>query len=340
MLSNCNEKISVIIPAYNIADYLPRCLDSILNQTYQNLEVIVVNDGSCDDTDEVVLEYAKQDSRVHLISKCNEGVSKARLAGVSVSTGEWIGFVDGDDEIDVDMYERLLLNALNHNAEISHCGYKMVFPGGRIDYYYNTGKIVTQDNISGLQDLISGSFVEPGLWNKLFRKKLFHTILNDNIFDISIKYNEDLLMNYWIFKEAEFSIYEDFCPYHYVLRKGSAATSKVNENKMKDPLKVLKIIKADCSQNADLQRMINARISANLIGTATTSIKPNPELIKPYRKQIRKELRSFVPVIIKGNYSAKRKLATLWAAVWPWSYGAIHRVYGKLKGIDKKYDIN
>ena len=338
MLSNCNDKISVIIPAYNIADYLPRCLDSILNQTYQNLEIIVVNDGSVDGTQNVIDDYVKKDNRVISVTISNVGVTKTRLTGVEYATGQWIGFIDGDDFIDPEMYETLLSNARKYKADISHCGYKMVFPS-RIDYYYNTGKFFEQDNQTGLEDLISGQFIEPCMCNKLYKKELFNKAVSVENIDLSIKNTEDLLINYYAFKYSEKSVYVDKCFYHYILRKGSAATSKVNENKMKDPLKVLKIIKADCSKNADLQRMINARISANLIGTATTSIKPNPELIKPYRKQIRKELRSFVPVIIKGNYSAKRKLATLWAAVWPWSYGAIHRVYGKLKGIDKKYEV-
>ena len=338
MLSNLTDKISIIIPAYNIAEYLPRCLDSILAQTYENIELIVVNDGSKDNTEAVIKEYAQKDNRVRLISKVNEGVTKARLTGVEVATGEWIGFVDGDDFIEKDMYEVLLSNAKRYNAEISHCGYQMVFPS-RVDYYYNTGKLVEQDNKAGVADLLKGDFVEPGLVNKLFNKRLLDKLLADGLIDSSIKINEDLLMNYYLFKLADKSVYNDKCFYHYMLREGSAATSKVNENKLKDPLKVLKIIRDDCDKIYDLKEVLNARICARLINILTMSSKLNPELIVPYKKTAKKEIRKLMPVILKGKYSLKRKVFVLWASVWPWSYRAIHIVYAKITGSDKKYEV-
>lgn len=338
MLSNLTDKISIIIPAYNIAEYLPRCLDSILAQTYANIELIVVNDGSKDNTEALIKEYAQKDNRVRLISKVNEGVTKARLTGVEVATGEWIGFVDGDDFIERDMYEVLLSNAKRYNAEISHCGYQMVFPS-RVDYYYNTGKLVEQDNKAGVADLLKGDFVEPGLWNKLFHKSLIDRLLSDGAIDCSIKINEDLLMNYYLFKSSDKSVYIDKCFYHYMLREGSAATSKVNENKLKDPLKVLKTIKSDCNDIDNLKEILNARICSNLIGTVTINSKINPQLIKPYQKRAKKELRVLMPEILKGKYSLKRKVFVLWASVWPWSYRAIHIVYAKITGSDKKYEV-
>ena len=161
-------KLSLIIPVYNIASYLPRCLDSIINQKYKNLEIIVVNDGSTDTSREVIDDYCNKDSRITAIHKENGGVSTARLAGVSAATGDYIGFVDGDDYIEPDMFDRLIKNAVEHNADISHCGYKMVFPNGRIDYYYNTGRKGVQDNLEGLADLLNGERIEPGLVNKIY----------------------------------------------------------------------------------------------------------------------------------------------------------------------------
>ena len=171
-----NEKISVVIPAYNIQGYLGKTLDSVLNQTYKNLEIIVVNDGSGDSTGSVADAYAEKDSRIRVIHKENGGVTSARLRGVAEASGEWIGFVDGDDFVEPDMYERLLKNAIDYNAEISHCGYQMVFPS-RVDYYYNTGRVVAQDRKNGLQDLIQGSFVEPGVVTKLYCRELFANYL-------------------------------------------------------------------------------------------------------------------------------------------------------------------
>lgn len=99
----------------------------------------MISDGSTDGTDEVIREYTKKDSRIIPVFKQNSGVSDTRNRGLDIATGDYIGFVDGDDYIEPEMYETLLKNAIENNADISHCGYQMVFPS-RVDYYYNTGK--------------------------------------------------------------------------------------------------------------------------------------------------------------------------------------------------------
>lgn len=338
MLSNCSDKISVIVPAYNIAEYLPRCIESILAQTYADLEVIVVNDGSRDDTDSVVKAYCEKDARVRLISKPNEGVTVARLTGIKAATGQWIGFVDGDDFIEPEMYEVLLGNAKKYNADISHCGYQMVFPS-RVDYYYNTGVLEVYKGEKALTALLEGKLIEPGLCNKLYKSSVCKSFLKSQIMDMSVKNNEDLLMNYYLFKEASQGVFLDKCFYHYILRQNSAATAVISENKLKDPLKVLKIIKEDSTEDQELQRIINARIAATLIRLATMSVKQNPRLLKPYKKYARKELRRLMPTIIKGSYGVKLKLLTLWVAICPWLYSGVHFAYSKVSGIDKKYEV-
>lgn len=333
-----NNKISIIIPAYNIEQYIAATLDSVLAQTCSNFEVIVVDDGSKDCTGAIIDAYALKDFRIRAIHQANAGVTAARLHGVAESSGDWIGFVDGDDYVEPQMYERLLENALSYKAEISHCGYQMVFPSGRVDYYYNTGCLVKQDKISGLKDLISGSFIEPGLCNKLFHKTLLHSLLHGKAVNSDIKINEDLLMNYWLFKAADTAIYEDFCPYHYVLRKGSAATSKLNEHKLRDPLKVLHIILDDAEEK--LYPVLIPRLTRQLITAATMSLDDQKGLVEPYRKEARKELRQRLWKLLTGNdCGAKLKVMALWVAGWPASYGWVHRVYMRISGKDKKYDV-
>ena len=235
--------ISVIIPAYNVASTIERAMDSVLTQTYSDIELIVVDDGSTDSTGKIIDQYAlKYPKRVFAIHKKNQGVTAARLEGVRQSTGEWIGFVDGDDEIESDMYEVLLKNALDYNVDISHCGYQMVFDNGRVNYFYNTGRIVLQDRNTGLKDLLEGSFVEPGLWNKLFHRKLLDNLLYREVMDLSIKINEDLLMNYYLFLEAQTAVYQDVCKYKYMAKGMSNSIQSLNEHKIFDPIKVKKII--------------------------------------------------------------------------------------------------
>lgn len=330
------DTISIVIPAYNIQDYLGATLDSVLAQTYENLEIIVVNDGSKDATGAVADAYAVKDSRIRVIHKENGGVTSARLRGVAEATGEYIGFVDGDDFIEPQMYARLMENMQTYDADISHCGYQMVFPS-RVDYYYNTGRIVKQDHTSGLQDLIAGGFVEPALWNKLFRRSLFEGL--EAKMDFSIKINEDVLMNYLLFQAASRSVFEDVCPYHYVLREGSAANSRLNAHKLRDPLKVTKVILADADEV--LRPVVLKRLTRQLIANASMSATDQPKLVLPFRKECRKELRQRLCEILRSpGMGRKLKLMALFTAVWPSGYGLVHRFYAHISGINKKYEIS
>ena len=127
--------VSVIIPAYNIEDYIGRCLDSVLSQTYKNLEIIVIDDGSSDRTGEILDDYEKKNHRMKVIHKENGGVSSARNIGIDRANGDYIGFVDGDDRVNPKLFETLVKLINEENADIAHCGYQMVFPD-RVDYYY------------------------------------------------------------------------------------------------------------------------------------------------------------------------------------------------------------
>lgn len=247
------DLISVIVPVFNVAKDLPRCLDSILAQKYPNIEIIAVDDGSTDDSGMLLDNYSQKYSSIQVIHTKNCGVTNARLRGVAAASGKWIGFVDGDDEIEAEMYERLMKNAQQYQSDISHCGYQMIFPDGRIHYFHNTGHLMLQDRMIGLEDLLSGSPVEPGLCNKLFRKTLFHNLINDNLMDLSIKINEDLLMNFYLFLQAKQSVFEDICPYHYIVRPISASRQKLNQHKIYDPIKVKELILAIAPANVKVQ---------------------------------------------------------------------------------------
>lgn len=116
-----NPKVSVIVPIYNTAKYLPACLDSIINQTHQNLEIILVDDGSTDSSPEIIKKYASKDRRIKVITQTNQGQSTARNSGLKNSTGEYISFVDSDDEIKPTFIEKLL-SAHNGHTTLSVCG--------------------------------------------------------------------------------------------------------------------------------------------------------------------------------------------------------------------------
>lgn len=241
--------ISVVVPIYNVEKELERCVKSIIQQSYPDLEIILVDDGSTDNSQGVIKELAAIDSRIVPIFKENGGVTSARLAGVERASGDWIGFVDGDDEIEPEMYERLLANAVKYSSSISHCGYQMIFPDGRVHFFYNTGDLVQEDRITALRELLSGERIEPGLGNKLFQKDLFCRLLRDSLMDTSIKNNEDLLMNFYLFREAERSVFEDWCPYKYIVRDQSASRRRLDDNKVFDPIKVKQLILDQCEDD-------------------------------------------------------------------------------------------
>lgn len=239
-----NDLISIIVPAYNVEKYVSRTIDSLLNQTYSLIEIICVDDGSSDNTYSILQNYAKKDSRVKAYTKTNEGVTKARKFGFEKANGEYIGFTDADDIVDADMFQRLYDNLINYCADISHCGYVVDNLNGTKEYFYNTGCLAQQDKKSGVESLISGSF-EPGLCNKLYKYDLLHNLFQNDIMDYSIKMNEDVLMNYFLFKEANSSVIEDVCLYHYVKREGSATVSGFNKDYSLDKIKVKQIIRDD-----------------------------------------------------------------------------------------------
>lgn len=274
------EKLSIIVPVYNNAPWLPRCLDSLLAQTDCDLEIIVVDDGSTDDSYVVMQAYMARDSRVKAIHQENGGVTAARLRGVAEAAGDWIGFVDGDDEVEPQMFGRLLENAVSYGADISHCGYRLIFPDGSVDFHGRTNEMLVQDRFAGLQALLDGKLVEPGLCTKLYRRTLFSGL--EQWMDRSVKNYEDLLMNFYLFRQAETSVYEGVCPYHYLLRQGSASGRNLTQARIYDPIRVRERILAesepelvDTARNALLRGMLQvcAELAVSNGGEAAAHLK-------------------------------------------------------------------
>ncbi len=328
---NENPLISVIVPAYNVEKWLSRCLDSILNQTYKNIEIVVIDDGSKDNTKSLIDEYSHKYKNIVPVYQENQGVSYARINGIKSANGEWIGFVDSDDEIELDMYEMLLKNALKYQADISHCGYQMVFEN-KINYFYNTGRIVIQDNSTGLKDLLEGKFIEPGLWNKIFHKNLFKDLLDSDVMDLSIKINEDLLMNYYLFKESRLSVFEDQCKYHYIVRKNSASREKLNLNKIYDPIKVKEIIVND--KNDEIKAIAKRVYLYTCINVYNSLVINKEKQFSKDKKKIRKK------IINCNSYqllSKKHKILYVLIKYVPHMYDVIYRIYEKHFQV-KRYD--
>ena len=230
--------LSIIVPAYNVARWITRCMDSILAQSYRNIEVIVIDDGSTDETPVIIDEYSEKDQRVHVIHKNNQGLVKSREVGIKAACGEFVGFVDGDDEIEPHMYEKLINNAVKHNAQISQCGIMYCFYDGRRKPVHGAETLTVYDRIEGLKAILSGDEMEPSLCNKIYHA----SIIKDSCLDPTIVNNEDMLRNVVLFNRAEHSVMEDFCGYHYWRREESMSNNTKSVEIGKNVIKARELI--------------------------------------------------------------------------------------------------
>ncbi len=205
--------ISIIIPVYNTEQYLRQCLDSVINQSYHNLQVIIVDDGSPDGSPRICDEYMR-DSRVIVIHKENGGLSDARNVGLDAALGDYIGFLDSDDWIDYDFYEVLLRTSLEQEADISCCGFKWVGEGEEQIILFNPGKCMTPaDEIA---DTLYYNNLNVVVWNKLYVARLF-----ENVRFPKGEIHEDEAVYCKIVGSADRIAHVDYSGYNYRKRQSS-----------------------------------------------------------------------------------------------------------------------
>ena len=221
-------KISVIVPVYNVEKFIRRCLDSIINQTMKDLEIILVDDGSTDNSGVICDEYAKLDNRITVIHKENGGVSSARNRGLDIATGEWIAFVDSDDYIDNKMYEILYTNAEKNNCDISVCYFEYINQKG-ISLYNPNKKLgikgIYNENkfLNLLYENSETNLICICIWNKLYKKDIFEKLRFKEI----IHEDEDIFNS--IFTH-DYSIYVDELPlYKYIQNTNSIMNKPITK---------------------------------------------------------------------------------------------------------------
>lgn len=220
-----NEKISVIVPIYNVEPYLDKCLQSIVSQTYSNLEIILINDGSPDGCDKLCKEWERKNSRIIYIRKENAGVCSARNLGLDKATGDYIAFVDADDYISPLMYERLYALLVNNGADLVICGRTRVL-GNRTVNYKDTGLQVFSGGCVNMQKL-SCQFDLNICTNKLYKKSLFDSLR----FPLGMTYAEDLFIVPDLLSRAKKVVYTSEGLYYYVER-GDSASFILNKGKL------------------------------------------------------------------------------------------------------------
>lgn len=232
-IMNQTSLISVIVAAYNIEDYIERGLGSIRSQTYQNLEIIVVDDGSTDGTGEVCDRLASKDGRILAIHKENGGPAEARNVGVARARGSYIGFVDGDDWIDHDMYEKMLGALKEHRADLAVCRYRQVHKTYTEDL--SVDRAVLFEGQEALQYYVQETKeydIQNAAWNKLYKRE----ILTNITFPIG-KWYEDIMFATMALARAKRCIYLDTACYNYIIdREGSIMNTQINPRTFTDQI--------------------------------------------------------------------------------------------------------
>ena len=224
-------KLSIIVPIYNVEKYLPRCIESILNQTFREFELILINDCSTDNCKEICEKYKKIDSRIIVVNKKNGGVSSARNFGIDISRGEYIGFVDPDDFIDANMYEILFNTANSYNSDMVICDYYKVSEYDIKKYeeiqLNNKGIIVENiNNIDAIERILTVGEKFIFAWNKIYKRRLFEN-LRDNE---GMIYEDEFLAHRILYRCNKVSIINSSL-YYYVQRKGSIVNSTFSSKK-------------------------------------------------------------------------------------------------------------
>ena len=219
--------ISVIIPVYNVEKYIDRCLESVVNQTYKNLEIILVDDGSTDSSGKKCDEYAKNESRIKVLHKTNGGLSDARNAGTAICKGEYITFVDSDDWIDITLVEHLYSNLINAGADISIGLFQKVYDDIAAKQHQDKVSVYEYSGKEAVRQMYVFASFSVHAWGKLYKKALF-----DKICYPKGKVYEDEFTTYKVLLAANKVVVTNEKLYFYYIRNDSLSHARFNENQL------------------------------------------------------------------------------------------------------------
>lgn len=282
------DLISVIIPVYQVEKYIERCLESVINQTYKNIEIILIDDESKDNSGKICEEYAQKDKRIIVVHKKNEGVSVARNLGIEKSNGKYIAFIDSDDYVEKKYIENL--HEIIMNVDFAICGSKIVDEKDKI--IQKSQKIVKEYNQKeATQQLLLEKEIRPEVWGKLFKSELLKKLC----FRRDMTIGEDFELIYKYFLEIQnVRIDTTEALYNYVVRDGSAVNSPFNPNWFKDMQVCEEIINSSNDEQTKkyaIKRCIRSDLMCAvkiLKDTNSQNLDKNKEYLKICKDQIKK----------------------------------------------------
>ena len=286
-------KASIIITAYNIEEYVERCIVSAINQSEKDIEIIIVNDGSTDGTLEILNRYSYLDKRVKIVNKNNEGISKARYDGFKISKGEFVIFVDGDDWIELDTIEKLYCTAKDNYSDIVICNFCFAYENGNI----SRGELRESNYVDMIFDKMLIGQATPYLWNKFIKRDF---IVKNNIkFDENLNYAEDLLLliKFYILN-PKISIYNGHL-YNYYQRKNSI--TKSTNKKVLDVIISIEKIKNILKESRIYELKVK-ELEMCIFLNFFIFIVINKEEANEYTEKIYREFKSNKILLYKNNY--------------------------------------
>jgi glycosyltransferase involved in cell wall biosynthesis len=251
-----NPLISIIVPVYKVQKYLEKCINSILAQSINNFELILIDDGSPDDCGIICDSYAAKDKRVKVIHKKNEGLSAARNTGLEIAEGKYIGFIDSDDWVDQKMYETLINLLIDNDADIAQCEFIRIFDEDeKVDNSENNN-IQIFNNIESLKNIYNEKSISTVVsWNKLYKKELFQYIRFPKG-----KIHEDEFTTHKLLYTSRKLVYTDKIFYYYRQTPNSIMNSKFNKKRldildaMEERLEFAKLIEDEIFINETLKK--------------------------------------------------------------------------------------
>lgn len=224
--------ISIIIPVYKVEKYLEKCIKSVLSQTYKNLQIILVDDGSPDNCGNICDDYARVDNRIEVIHKANGGLSDARNVGLKAARGEYIGFVDSDDYVSNEMFENMYNTLVNNNADVSICNFYTVIDNKNIIKNADNG-IEIYNKLEILKEILLDKKIQSYAWNKLYKRELFEDIE----YPIGKKY-EDIGTTFYILEKCN-KIVVSGSPEYYYLTRGDSIVNNNTEGTVIDYISLI-----------------------------------------------------------------------------------------------------
>lgn len=251
-----NPLISIIVPCYKVEQYLPKCIESILHQTYSNLEIWLVDDGSPDDCGKICDEYAARDNRIKAIHKKNGGLADARNVAIDRANGEWIVCIDSDDYVSEDYIEVLYGLVERNHCKIGVGGLHAFVEGTSLSFSQPDYQEMVFDKITGIEKMFYQELFDTAAWCKIYHRSLFEDGIR---YPYGLIY-EDLPTTYRLFLKADKIAFCNKVIYFYLLRKNSLEGQPFNVRKLESALSIIESIKSHSNELKDVEKAVRCRL--------------------------------------------------------------------------------